>query len=475
MLREWAAEAAAELEVPGVAVGVLQDGEASYAFHGVTSIEHPLPVDEHTLFQFGSTGKTYTATAMMILVEQGLVDLDAPVRTYVPELRLRDADVAERVTVLQLFNHTAGWQGDLMTDTGWGDDALERYVTLMADIEQVSPLGGTASYNNASLSLAGRIIEKLTGKTYEQAIKEMLLEPLGMDNTFFFPNDIMTRRFVAGHNQSPEGGTMTIARPWAMSRGGNPAGGMSANAADQIAWARFHLGDGRAPDGTRILSEASLERMQEPTVHVPGSAIGDAVGISWLLREVEGVRFVGHGGTTNGQLSDFVMVPERNFAVISMTNSSPNGHVFNERFLRWAYEHYFGIIERDPVPVPRGADELAAYTGVYETIAVTIDISADDGGLALKVRMKPETIAQLREAGEDEPPDQPPIPISLLPGDGDRYVVTGGVAKGMLGYFVRDPSGAVTGAHIGGRFATRATSPSRFTSASASASTSGVD
>ena len=116
-LREKTSEAAERLEVPGVAVGVYRDGMEHYAFHGVTSIENPLSVDDVTLFQFGSTGKTFTATAVMRLVEQGKVDLDAPVRTYVPELKLKDDDVAQRVTVLQLLNHTAGWAGDLMEAT----------------------------------------------------------------------------------------------------------------------------------------------------------------------------------------------------------------------------------------------------------------------------------------------------------------------------------------------------------------------
>src|SRR6266542_2186325 len=160
---------ATELDVPGVAVGVLHGGEEHYAFHGVTSVENPLPVDENTLFQFGSTGKTFTATAMMRLVEQGKVDLQEKVRTYVPELKLKDEDVAREVTVLQLFNHTAGWQGDFFADTGQGDDSLAIFVERMADLEQVTPLGATVSYNNASLCLAGRIIEKVTGQTFEQA------------------------------------------------------------------------------------------------------------------------------------------------------------------------------------------------------------------------------------------------------------------------------------------------------------------
>lgn len=449
-------EMAEQLEVPGVSVGVYKEGEEQYAFHGVTSIENPLPVDENTLFQFGSTGKTFTATAIMRLVERGEVDLDAPVRTYVPELRLKDEDVAEKVTVLHLLNHTAGWAGDLMKSTGDGDDALEKYVANMAEIEQVTPLGTAVSYNNASLSVAGRIIEKLTGKTYEAAIKELIFEPLGLEHSYFFTNEIMTRRFAVGHNQRPDG-TITIARPWALPRGNAPAGGISANAGDQIKWARFHLGDGRGVDGSQVLSRASLDLMKKPTFDMRGSAIGDYVGISWLIRDVDGVRLVGHGGTTNGQHSEFLTVPERDFAIAILTNCGPNGAQLNTDLTRWALEAYLGVIERDPEPVTLGDTELALYTGTYETIAAKVHITAADGGLLLKVEYKPETLAELREAGEDEPEEYPAFPLGILPGEGDQYIVSDGPAKGMKGYFVRDSSGDVASVHVGGRLATRVT------------------
>ena len=446
-------ELAKELEVPGAAVGVLLDGEEHYAYTGVTNVEHPLPVDESTLFQFGSTGKTYTATAILRLVDQGKVDLDAPVRTYLPELKLKDEDVAQRVTVLQLLNHTAGWEGDLMTDTGTGDDALEKYVALMADIQQVSPLGSTVSYNNASLSLAGLIIARIQGTTYEKAIGDLLLEPLGMSSTFFFPNDVMTRRFVVGH-QRHEDGRITIARPWAMPRGNAPAGGMSANARDQLTWARFHLGDGTAADGTRVLSEELLKRMQEPTFDMKGSALGDAVGISWLLGEIDGVKTVGHGGTTNGQHSDFTMVPERGFAAISMTNCGPNGPQLNHKIVQWAMEHFLGLTQTEPEPIRLPDAELAAFTGRFETIAAVVDMSAVDGRLSAKITIKPEMAAALRESGEDVP-DTPPFVLALLEGDGDRYIVDEGDAKGMKGYFTRAGDGSIDGVHLGGRLATR--------------------
>lgn len=442
-----------EMEVTGVAAGVWHQGQATYAFYGVTSVENPLTVDERTLFQFGSTGKTFTATAIMRLVEAGKIDLAAPVRRYLPDFELKDRDVAERVTVLHLLNHTAGWDGDLFEDTGNGDDALARYVKRMATIEQVSPLGSTVSYNNASLSLAGRVIEVVTGSTFEQAMRDLILAPLHLDDTWFFPADVMTRRFAVGHRRDDDG-TVTIERPWALPRSAAPAGGMVATAADQIAWARFHLGDGTASDGARVLSQELLRRMQQPTADMKGSALGDAVGISWLLREMGGESLVGHGGTTNGQHSDFTMVPGRDFAVISMANSGPNGAALNRRLTDWALEHYVGLKETPPEVLNLSREVLSAYAGTYETIATTCVISVDGERLQAHVQVKPEMAAVLAENGDDIP-EEPPLPLGIVAGDGDPFVVTGGPAEGMRGYFSRDAGGRIDGVHLGGRLAQR--------------------
>lgn len=449
-LQAHASVLADRLEVPGVAVGVVLDGEEHDAFHGVTSVEDPLPVDGGTLFQIGSTGKTYTATAILRLVEQGRIDLHAPVRTYVPELRLKDDQVAGEVTVLHLLNHTAGWDGDLFEETGEGDDALDRYVRRMASIEQVTPLGSTVSYNNTSFGLAGLVIEKVTGQPYEHVIRDLLLEPLGMHRSFFFAKEIMTYRFSNGHRRSKDG-TVAVTRPWDSGRYGVSMGGLSSNVADQLAWARFHLGDGTAPDGTRILSEGLLRGMQDPTASCPGNALGDAVGISWLLRDVEGTRVVAHGGDMAGQYSIFEMVPERGFAITSLTNCGPNGSEFNEEIMRWAFEAYLGIEVKDPEPVRLEDEALAAYAGRYETIAMIHDVTVADGGLVLVDTIRPEVLAQLGEEARDDPPE----PLGILPGEGDRYVVTHGPAKGMRGYFTRGHDGSIDGMHVGGRYATR--------------------
>ena len=449
-LRDEVTRLATELEVPGVAVGVTIDGDEHLAFHGVTSVEDPLPVDAGTLFQIGSTGKTYTATAIMVFVERGLIDLDAPVRRYVPELRLRDEQVARDVTILHLLNHSAGWDGDLFDDTGEGHDALDRYVANMAEIAQVTPLGAAVSYNNASLALAGLVLEKVAGEPYEQVIHETLLQPLGMERSFFAAKQVMTYRFANGHRRSQEG-EIAVTRPWDMGRYGAPMGGMASNVGDQLAWARFHMGDGTAPDGARVLSEELLRRMQEPTASCPGSAIGDAVGISWLLRDVGGVRVVSHGGDMAGQHSIFDTIPERRFAITSLTNCGPNGPELNERIMRWAFEAYCGVEVRDPVPVEISDEELAEYAGRYETIASVCDVTVVDGRLLVDVTIRPEVLEQLQE----EESDDPPIPLAIVDRQGDRYVVPEGPAVGMLGYFSRGADGAIDGIHIGGRFAVR--------------------
>ena len=190
-----------EFSVPGASLGVFFDGEEETAALGVTSIEHPLDVTPDTLFQIGSITKTFTATAIMRLVERGDVDLDAPVRTYLPEFRLSDEDVAARATIRQLLTHTGGWLGDYFADFGRGADALAGYVEAIADQPQLAPLGEVWSYNNSAFNIAGRVIETVTDKSYEDALRELVLDPLGIEQAYFFADEVITYRFAVGHER----------------------------------------------------------------------------------------------------------------------------------------------------------------------------------------------------------------------------------------------------------------------------------
>ena len=212
-LSDFVAATATKFAIPGVAVGVWADGREVYACHGVTSVDNPLPVDQDTLYVLGSVTKTYTATALMRLVAEGRVELEAPVRRYVPELVLADERSAAEITVLHLLNHTSGLGWDLLIDTGEGDDALAIYVAKLAELELIAPPGTRTSYSQAGYSLLGRVIEKVVGMPYEKAIASLVLKPLGLSHSFFAPFDVMTRRFAVGHNRG-EDGMLSVSRVW---------------------------------------------------------------------------------------------------------------------------------------------------------------------------------------------------------------------------------------------------------------------
>ena len=400
-LSEFVQATATRFRIPGVAVGVWADGQEAYACHGVTSVDNPLPVDPDTLFLLGSVTKTYTATTLMRLVADGRVDLDAPVRRYVPELRLKDEPAAAEVTVAQLLNHTAGLDWGFIDDFGEGDDALAGYVARLPELELIAPPGGRASYSQAGFNLAGRIVEKVTGLTFERAVATLVLEPLGLRHSFFARDDVMTRRFVVGHNRDQDG-TLSIARLWRRSRGDNPGGGLASSVGDQLRWARFHLGDGRGERGVRVLPAEVLARMKQPTVALRGSTLGDAIGIGWFLREVDGVHTVGHGGSANGQFAELLTVPERGFAVVALANGGPDGIPCNQAMVRWALQAYLGVVDRDAQPLPYDEARAREVVGGYENEVMAATISTDGAGLTLEVLIKPE----IRAAADKElPPD----------------------------------------------------------------------
>ncbi|MGW3123500.1 serine hydrolase domain-containing protein [Streptomyces sp. NPDC001107] len=448
-LSEFVKAQASECGVPGVAVGVLLDGREIYASHGVTSLTNPLPVDEKTLFPLGSVSKTFTATALMRLVAEGKVDLDAPVRRYVPELKLADEQAAAQITVLNLLNHTAGLDWNLIDD-GEGDRSLAGLVAKLPQLPLIAAPGVRASYSQAGYNLAGRIIEKVTGLPFEQAVASLVLEPVGLADTVYGLSEVMVRKFAVGYNRGDDG-EMRPARPWAAfkegARGDNPGGGLASSVSDLLRWARFQLGDGEG-----VLPAAELHRMREQTVELRASTLGDGFGICWFLHDLDGLHGIGHGGSGNGQFAELLIVPERNFAVVSLANAGPDGYPFNQSVVRWVLEHCLGVVEKTAEPVPYDEGRAQEVVGRYEIDAINFDIATDGTRLTLAVGIKPE----IREASDEEmPADYPAAAIGFLPGDGDEYIVTEGGLKGQRGYFSRDADGSVTGVDLAGRLFSR--------------------
>ncbi|TME70865.1 MAG: beta-lactamase family protein [Chloroflexi bacterium] len=423
--------------VPGVAIGMLRADELDVAAFGVTSVEHPLPVDGDTLFQIASVTKTMTATVIMRLIERGALDLDAPVRRYIPAFRLRDAAAQERATVRHLVTHTGGWLGDCFADFGNGDDALERYVAAMAELEQITPLGEIWHYSNSSFALLGRLIEVVTGKTYEAATRELLFVPLGMTRSCFSAGEAITHRVAVGHvivDEKP-----TVARPWAFPRAATPVGGIVSTANDLMRYARFHLGDGRAPDGARLLSRESLDLMRTP---LADADLDRKVGVSWFIRSVGGVRLQYHGGVAIGQQGVLMLAPDRGEAITVQTNSARGG-LLHQDVTTWWQRQRLKLNVPEPVYIELETARYKEYADRYRAELSDAELELSDTGLVYR------TFSHNKLNVQPKPPDPPPSRVAFT--SDARFTLLDGPLKDTRGEFLRGPDGMVRYLRVGGR------------------------
>ena len=440
-------EGLARHAVPGAAVGLVLDDEEHFLTTGCTSVRAPVDVDTETLFQIGSTTKTVTASLVMRLVERGELDLDAPVKEYVPELRLADPDAEDRITLRHLLTHTGGQDGDLFEDFGPGTDALSRACSGMSVLPQLAPLGAMWSYSNAGFSIAGRAVEAVTGRSFEQASADLLLGPLGMEHSVFGASEAITHRVAVGHRT--HSGRAEVTRPWELPRAANPAGGMVSSIADQLRYARFHLGDGTAASGERLLQADTMRLMQSPLVEAGGGR-AVATGLSWLLQSTPGV--LAHGGETNGQSSSFVIVPERKFAIVVATNAD-SGVAVHTALVRWSLRTICQMSQARPATTAAGPELAAEATGRYVARSEEVVVSKDADQVLLAL-----SPTQLQRAAFPDAVDIPAAPVELYDGGGLR--VTSGPLAGARGELLRDKSGRITWLRILGRIHARTTAGS---------------
>lgn len=434
--------------VPGAAVGLLAGDREEHATLGLESLSSLRPVTPDTLFQIGSISKTFTGTAIWHLIDAGVLELDAPVRTYIPEFTVQDDDAAAKVTVQNLLDHSAGFYGDEGFDTGNGDDALARYVAVrMPQLPQLFPVGEYFSYNNAAFSLLGRLIEVATGTTYEAAMANLLFGPLGLEHTHLDRDAVRRNPFADGHAAVPINGKPAVAvqTPLFMPRAVDPAGGIWSTTRDLIRYARFHLDQGVISSAANIVHPESLAQMREPAIPVPGFPL--QMGRDWFVQEVAGRRAFFHGGDTAGQHADLVFIPEEHFALIVLTNGQGGGSPAATAALDVALAQVpaleplvgkIGLFQTMTAPadaptVDLTSEQLAAYAGRYADSGQVLTFAQGEAGLELTTELltEPGVFAMTIN-----PLPAPPAAVSFLAEDM-------AVAGGQRLPFVRDADGSI--------------------------------
>lgn len=406
----------AEHGVPGASVAVLVDGEVATGAAGVASLRTGVEVDTDTVFQIGSVTKLWTSALVMQLADDGLIDLDQPLQAYLPEFEIGDEAASASITTRQLLCHVAGFEGDIFTDTGRGDDALEKYLASIHDIAQLFAPGEVFSYNNTGFVVLGRLVEVLRGKPFDQVLMERLAEPLELGSVSPSPYEAIRFRAATGHVPG-EDGVLAAAPTWALAHSNAPAGSMLAmTARDLLGFIRMHADGGFAPDGTAILKPETVAAMQTVQVQVPSLALmGGSWGLGWEMDQLDGHTVIGHDGGTIGQYAFMRWVPTAGVAVALLTNGGDD-------FLG-LYRAVVGQLLRDlagvtlpgnkvPPEAPEQVD-VTPYLGLYADTIYDIAVEQrEDGSLWLE-RVPKDIHAEIGEK---------PLVAQLVHFEGDSFI-----------------------------------------------------
>jgi CubicO group peptidase (beta-lactamase class C family) len=389
-LGEFLHAAVRKFRVPGASIALVQRGRRSSAQAGVLSLDTNLGVTRDAPFLIGSVSKIWTATLVMQLVEEGSLELDDLVCRYVPELVLADPESTERLTIRHLLTHTAGLEDDFMIAWGdRGDGCIGRYVGRLKDLGVLHPPGAMYSYCNSGFVLAGRLLECLHGGTFENIVRERIVQPLGLSDTVLFPEEALLRRSAVGHVPDTRN-RLGVAPIWSLPRAFGPAGAtIAASASDLLTFAQMHISRGRTIQSNALLTIGSIREMQTPQVPLPGvvdPSIG-AAGLGWMTTERDGLRILYHGGLNVGQHCGLVVVPEHELAIVSLTNSV-HGAALQTAIFRHLLRDRFGIPPASPQRATSdgvGAADPAQVVGEYRRLDTHVKVSESDHVLQCQV------------------------------------------------------------------------------------------
>jgi CubicO group peptidase (beta-lactamase class C family) len=379
-LADLLGSALADHGIPGGAVAISVDGDCSAATAGVVSADGGQPVDAATAFRAASLTKVMLASAIVRLAERTELSLKDRVRDHLPDFRLADEAAAEALTVADLLTHRGGWEGDFVDLETSGPDALSAHVARMDRLRQLVPPGRHLSYSNAGFAVLGRLLEVVSGREFDVAMRELVFAPLGMEATAVGQTPAGTR-LSEGH--TPDGTVVpTVARPrWAW-----PSGGVITTAADLVAFADEFARD----RGVLVGDAARTDLMTRRADAVGAQNLGDDVALGWMACTRGGTLVVSHTGDILGQHSLMVAVPSAGACVATVVNAQ-NGDHAAEALCRTALAELAGLDLRSrPVAPPAGPQRCVGVSGSYETTLSFVELTvSDDARVEMVVERKP--------------------------------------------------------------------------------------
>ncbi len=376
--------------VAGAAAAVFYDGAFETASAGLANVFSGVEMTDETVMHIGSITKVFNTTLVMQLVDEGLVELDKPVVEYVPEFHVKDEAATQAITVKMLLNHTSGIDGELLPAQSHDEEIIEKAIPRFYDMVQIHAPGQDCSYCNTAVVVAGYMVQKLTGKSWYDLVKEKIFIPLGMEHAVALPEDALLHRASVGHHMNPETKELVRTSFAFLSPSFAPAGStLMMSAQDLVTFGRAHLAGGVGANGVRILTEKSAQAMQITTTRYKGHSFTDGFGLGWMVNDN---GMIMHGGGGPGILSWLCVYPDRNFVAAMLTNTEHGGVVINDVLSPWL-EEVVGVktfLPAPPVPL-KGEDapqiDPRVYVGKYGNISMSYEITpGDDGGISVAIQ-----------------------------------------------------------------------------------------
>lgn len=315
-------------DVPGISIGIFKDSVVYEKGYGLRSLKNGKPMDANTLVGIASNSKGFTCMALGMLVDAGKLNWDDKVRKYIPEFQLKDPFATEEFTIRDLVTHRSGLPlgaGDLMFFPDGNDFTVQDVIDHVKYLEPETSFRTTFRYNNNMFIIAGEIVKRVSGMSWEDFIETRIMKPVGMVNSKASYDRITDRSDIIDAHATADGKVIAIRHDW--SKTADAAGGIVSNIPDMLTWAEFLMNGGLTKSGERLISEKQMHNLwslQTP-IDVPDTNPYDThfrgYGLGWFLNDVKGgYKEVSHTGGLIGTVTQFTLIPELKLAIVVLTN-----------------------------------------------------------------------------------------------------------------------------------------------------------
>jgi len=404
--------------VAGASIAVIHGSELITAAAGVTNVTTGVEITPETVMHIGSITKVFNATLVMQLVDEGTVDLDERVLRYLPDLKLKDREALEQITVKMLLNHTSGIDGEWLPDYGHDEETIEKGIARFAQLGQLFRPGAEFSYCNVATVIAGFLVQRLRGKSWHRLVRKRIFEPLQMQHAATLPEEALLHRASVGHHFSPTQNKLIRSSFAFGPLSFAPAGStLMMCTRDLIKFAMAHVAQGMGANGARILSARSAKAMQQMTVSNKGKGYTHMdMGIGWMVAD-DGLLH--HSGGGPGVGSVLYAYPERESAAAILTNSDNCLSLIIELMEPWLKEvgnrKPLGMLDDVRLPLKQVKIDSNKYVGVYEDVFIRYRVSPTPDGLALS--------RQAKWANYDSTSTEATPPARLIPLGDDKFLL----------------------------------------------------